>query len=124
MPNVYVLKKQDDAFLTVQIGSELYKIPLTKSLKHSEVRKISRYYQEGNNMAVYDYFCDLFERFIPKEILDQLDEGEFDQLIELWKKGNEVATGMSLGESSASADLSTSTRQQSTTTSLPEQDTQ
>ena len=124
MPTVYALTKPDDAYLTVQIGSELYKIPLTKSLKHSEVRKMARYYQEGNNMAVYDYFCDLFERYIPKEILDELTEGEVEQLIELWKKGNEVATGMSLGESSASADLSTSTRQQSTTTSLPEQDTQ
>ena len=124
MPNVYALTKPDDAYLTVQIGTELYKIPLTKSLKHSEVRKMASYYQEGNNMAVYDYFCDLFERFIPKEILDELSEGEIKQLIDLWKKGNEVAAGMSLGESSASADLSTSTRQQSTTTSLPEQDTQ
>lgn len=124
MPNVYALTKPNDTFLTVQIGSELYKVPLTKSLKHSEVRKMARYYQEGNNMAVYDYFCELFERFIPKEILDELSEDEFEQLIELWKKGNEVAERMSLGESSASADLSTSTRQQSTTTSLPEQDTQ
>ena len=124
MPNVYALTKPDDAYLTVQIGSELYKIPLTDSLKHSDVRKLSRYYQEGNNMAVYDYVCDWFERFIPKEILDELSEGEIKQLIDLWKKGNEVAAGMSLGESSASADLSTSTRQQSTTTSLPEQDTQ
>ena len=57
MPNVYALTKPDDAYLTVQIGKELYKIPLTKSLKHSEVRKMARYYQEGNNMAVYDYFC-------------------------------------------------------------------
>ena len=124
MPNVYALTKQNDAFLTVQIGSELYKIPLTKSLKHSEVRKMSQYYKEGNNLAVYDYFCDLFERYIPKEILDELTEGEIEQLIDLWKKGNEAATGMSLGESSASADLSTSTRQQSTTTLSPEQDTQ
>ena len=121
---VYALKKQNDAFLTVQIGTDLYKIPLRKSLKHSEVRKMLRLVEEESEAGVYNFLCDLFERFIPKEILGELTEGEIDDLFELWKRANEEVQNMTLGESSASADLSTSTRPPLTTTSSPEPDTQ
>lgn len=121
---VYVLKKQNDAFLTVQIGTELYKIPLRQSMKHSEVRKLVAIYRTEDNLALYDFMCDLFEQYIPKSILDSLDEGEIDNLFEMWKNGTEQAAGMSLGESSPSADSSTSMRELLTTTSLPEPDTQ
>lgn len=121
---VYALKKQNDAFLTVQIEQKLYKIPLRQSMKHSEVRKLVRITRGGDEMELYDYMCDLFEQFIPKSILDSLDEGEVDNLFELWKKATEEAAGMKMGESSPSADLSTSTREPLTTTSLPEPDTQ
>ena len=121
---VYVLKKQNDAFLTVQIGTDLYKIPLKKSLKHSEVRKLLRAVETESEAAVYNFMCDLFERFVPKEILGELTEGEMDDLFDLWKQANEEVQNMKLGESSASADLSTSTRPPLTMTSSPEPDTQ
>ena len=73
---VYVLKKQNEAFLTVQIESDIYKVPLRQSLKHSEVRKIMKIYKSGDQIDLYDYMCDLFEQHIPKSILDELDEGE------------------------------------------------
>ena len=121
---VYVLKKQNDAFLTVQIGTDLYKVPLRQSLKHSEVRKLMAFYQKNDQIGIYNYLCDLFERYIPKSILDDLNEGEMDNLFELWEQATEQFAGMKLGESSPSADLSTSTREPLTTTSLPEPDTQ
>lgn len=121
---VYVLKKQNEAFLTVRIGTDLYKVPLRQSLKHSEVRKIMKIYKSGDQIDLYDYMCDLFEQHIPKSVLDELDEGEIDNLFELWEKATEQYAGMKLGESSPSADLSTSTREPLTTTSSPEPDTQ
>ena len=121
---VYVLKKQNDAFLTLQIGSDLYKVPLRQSMKHSEFRKLVKLFRSGDEIGVYDFLCDLFEQYIPKEILDSLEEGEIDNLMELWKKATEDASGMSLGESSPSLDLSTSTREPLTTTSSLEPDTQ
>ena len=121
---VYVLKKQNDAFLTVQIGTDLYKVPLRQSLKHSEVRKMMAFYQNDDKIGLYNYMCDLFEKHIPKSILDDLNESEMDNLFELWEQATEQYAGMKLGESSPSADLSTSTREPLTTTSLPEPDTQ
>lgn len=120
---VYALKKQNDTFLTVQIGTDLYKVPLTKSLKHKDVRKLFEIMSSGDEIKLYNYMCDLFERYIPKSILDELTEGEITDLFELWKKATEEVERMTLGESSPSLDLSTSMREQSTTTSLPEQDT-
>lgn len=121
---VYALKKQNDAFLTVQIGTELYRVPLKQSMKHSDVRKLVKLTREDDKLALYDFMCDMFEKYIPASVMDNLEEGEIDNLFELWQNGVEQVEGVPMGESSPSAVSSTSMREPLITTSSPEPDTQ
>lgn len=92
------LKKNDAAYLSVEIEGKTYRIPLSRSLKIKEVRKLMKLSKldEGEQ---FDFMVDFFGNYLGADVVDNLTTDDLVQLIGLWKTANEQAGDLSLGES-------------------------
>ena len=75
--------------LTVKIDGKAYNIPLGTALKRKEIAKLS---EEKEVMK-------FFEKYLRKELMDDLSIGELWQIIVAWSDATQQASGVSLGKS-------------------------
>ena len=101
MPN-YSLSKSNGAYLNLEIDKKTYKIPLANSLKLKELRKLLKANKLENEEEQLDFLTDFFGKYLGEDTVSELTLSQIWELFSLWKKANEEAGGLSLGESSAS----------------------
>lgn len=76
-------------FLTVEIGKTAYTVPLAGSMKRKDLLALK------DENSVFQ----MFARYIPEDVLDNLTVDEYNQLAQAWSDANEEKSGSSLGES-------------------------
>ena len=74
--------------LLVNIGKESYEVPLAGSLTFAQVKEL-RDSDDG---------ISFFEKYIPREILDNLTIDEFKALNNAWKSASNAETDPEVGE--------------------------
>ena len=104
----YSLTKKNEAYLTIEIDGKCYNIPLAKTMKVKEVRKITKLKKLENDEA-FDFMCEFLGRYMGEELVDEMTAGDVEEVFDLWKKANDEVEGVTLGESSASPESATST---------------
>lgn len=92
------LTRQNKAYLTVEIDDKKYNIPLARSLKVKEVRKLMKV-TKLDDLEQFDVMVGFFAEYMGQELVDDLTEGELESLFKLWSKANEETGEVSLGES-------------------------
>lgn len=75
--------------LAVVIGKETYNIPLVGSMKRKDILALK------DDESVFN----MFARYIPAEVLEELTVDEYNQLAQAWSDENKDANDASLGES-------------------------
>ena len=88
----FTLNRKKTEVLKVNIEGKTYSIPLGTSLKRKELK----------DLANEDAAMEFLEKYLTKEVMDDLNIGELKQIIDAWSKATEEASGESLGKSSAS----------------------
>ena len=76
-------------FMTVEIGKTAYTVPLAGSMKRKDLLALK------DENSVFQ----MFARYIPEDVLDNLTVDEYNQLAQAWSDANEEKSGSSLGES-------------------------
>lgn len=102
------LSKKNEAYLTIEIDGREYNIPLAKTMKVKEVRKIFKI-KNLNDAEAFDFMCEFLSRYLGEELVDEMTTGDISEVFDFWKKANDEVEGVTLGESSASPDSATST---------------
>lgn len=92
------LNKQNKAYLTIEIDGKTYQIPLARSLKVKEVRKLMRA-DKLNEADQFDLMYDFMASYLGAEVVDDMTEGDLEQLFTLWTRANNEVGEVSLGES-------------------------
>lgn len=93
------LKKSDKQYLNVTIEGKDYKIPLSRSLKIKEVRKLISITKMDDSIEQFDLMAEFFGAHIGADVVDDLTTAELTELMELWKQANEEVGEIELGES-------------------------
>lgn len=97
MPN-YSLTKPEAAYLNIEIDKKVYQVPLGRTLKVKELRKLMKV-TKLDSEEQFDFMLEFFGKYIPEEVIDELTQAELLQLFNLWTKANEEVENMTLGES-------------------------
>ena len=87
MPELNLTRKEIEV-LKVNIEDKSYSIPLGTSLKRSELAKLK----------TEDEVMKFFEKYLGKELMDDLSVGEIKQIIDAWSEATKKAGGVTLGE--------------------------
>lgn len=87
MPELTLNRKELEV-LKVNIEDKSYSIPLGTSLKRSELAKLK----------TEDEVMKFFEKYLGKELMDDLSIGEIKQIIDAWSEATKKAGGVTLGE--------------------------
>ena len=74
--------------LSVEIGKGTYSVPLAGSMKRKELLSLK------DEESVYN----MFAKYIPEEVLDEMTVDEYNQLANAWSDANINKDGASLGE--------------------------
>lgn len=93
----YSLPNRDKAFLTLEIKGATYNIPLGKNLKFGEIRKLMKIDKMDQNEQL-DFYYKFLAHYMGAELVDELEFVEIIDIFNLWKKANEEAGGLELGE--------------------------
>lgn len=80
---------QNANVLAVEIGKRNYSVPLAGSMKRKDVLALK------DENSVFQ----MFARYIPEDVLDNLTVDEYNQLAQAWADANAEESGASLGES-------------------------
>lgn len=75
--------------LEVEIGNKTYSVPLAGSMKRKELMAMK------DDESIFQ----MFSKYIPAEVLDNLTVDEYNQLGQAWIDANENKENTSLGES-------------------------
>lgn len=87
MPELTLNRKELEV-LKVNIEDKSYSIPLGTSLKRSELAKLK----------TEDEVMKFFEKYLGKELMDDLSIGEIKQIIDAWSEATKKSGGVTLGE--------------------------
>lgn len=87
MPELTLNRKELEV-LKVNIEGKSYSIPLGTSLKRSELSKLK----------TEDEVMKFFEKYLGKELMDDLNVGEIKQIIDAWSEATKKSGGVTLGE--------------------------
>ena len=87
MPELNLNRKELEV-LKVNIEDKSYSIPLGTSLKRSELSKLK----------TEDEVMKFFEKYLGKDLMDDLSVGEIKQIIDAWSEATKKSGGVSLGE--------------------------
>lgn len=99
----YSLTKKDDLFLTLEISGKNYNLPLAKSMKIKELRKLTKIIKLSSQDEQFDGMCEFLAKYMGEEVVDDMTAGDILEIFELWKRANKEVDGLNLGESSASS---------------------
>ena len=92
------LEKQNKAYLNIEIDDKTYQIPLARSLKVKDVRKLMKV-GSLDESSQFELMCEIFGQYIGNEIIDEMTESDLEQLFTLWTKANKEVGELSMGES-------------------------
>ena len=87
MPELNLTRKEIEV-LKVNIEGESYSIPLGTSLKRKDLAKLK----------TDDEVMKFFEKYLGKELMDDLNVGEIKQIIDAWSEATKKSGGVTLGE--------------------------
>ena len=87
MPELTLNRKELEV-LKVNIEDKSYSIPLGTSLKRAELAKLK---SEEKVMK-------FFEKYLGKELMEDLSIGEIKQIIDAWSEATKKSGGVTLGE--------------------------
>ena len=105
----HLLTKKDEAYLTLELeGGKTFNIPLTKTMKVKEVRKLYKI-KKLDNDEQFDAMCEFLARYMGEEIVDDMTTGDVTEIFDLWIKASKEAEDLEVGESSASPNSATNT---------------
>lgn len=92
------LTPKNAAYLNIEINGKTYQIPLSRSLKIKEVRKLMKLsmLEDGEQ---FDFMIEFFSKYLGAEVVEDLTTGDLLELIKLWKTANDEVEDVSLGES-------------------------
>lgn len=88
MPELNLNRKEVEV-LKVNIEDKSYSIPLGTSLKRKDIAKLKS----------EDEVMKFFEKYLGKELMEDLTIGEIKAIITAWSEATEQASGVKLGES-------------------------
>lgn len=88
MPELTLNRKEVEV-LKVNIEDKTYSIPLGTSLKRAELAKLK----------TEDEVMTFFEKYLGKELMEDLSVGEIKQIIDAWSDATKKSGGLTLGES-------------------------
>lgn len=88
MPELTLNRKEVEV-LKVNIDDKTYSIPLGTSLKRAELAKLK----------TEDEVMTFFEKYLGKELMEDLSVGEIKQIIDAWSDATKKSGGLTLGES-------------------------
>ena len=88
MPEITLNRKEVEV-LKVNIEDKTYSIPLGTSLKRAELAKLK----------TEDEVMTFFEKYLGKELMEDLSVGEIKQIIDAWSDATKKSGGLTLGES-------------------------
>ena len=74
--------------LAVEIGNKTYNVPLARSMKRKELIALK------DEESVFQ----MFAKYIPSDVLDDLTMDEYQQLAQAWTDSNEAENGATMGE--------------------------
>ena len=101
MPITHTLTPKDAKYLSLEINGKTYNIPLSKTLKVRDLRKVSKI-RKLDEDEQFDAMVDFLSGYMSEEVVDDLTAEDVEEIFTLWNKANEITNGPSLGESLAS----------------------
>ena len=87
MPEITLNRKEVEV-LKVNIEDKSYSIPLGTSLKRKDIAKLKS----------EDEVMKFFEKYLGKELMEDLTIGEIKQIIDAWSEATKKSGGVTLGE--------------------------
>ena len=88
----FTLKRHKAKTLKINIGDNSYYLPLSGSMKPKEVA----------GLDTVEATLAFMKKFIPEEVIDDLTQDEYNELVKAWGEASQEASGLKPGESSAS----------------------
>ena len=81
------------------VDERTYKVPLMGSLKTGEMLLFrTEKGEELSNLEATMRFHTLLSRYIPPEVVDELDMADLDEFFDAWQEASADADGVDLGE--------------------------
>ena len=94
----YTLTTKNAAYLTIEINGKNYDIPLAKTLKVKEVKKLMRIEKLGD-AEQFELMADFLGQFLGDKLVDDMTVADVQEIYLLWNRANSEADGLTLGES-------------------------
>jgi hypothetical protein len=84
----FTLKRRKAKTLTVHIDDQSYKIPLSGSMKPKEVAQLD----------TVEATMEFMKRYIPAEVIDDLTQDEYNDIVKAWGEASKEEAGIKTGE--------------------------
>ena len=84
----FTLRRREAKTLKVNIDDKSYTIPLAGSMKPKDVAKL----------ATVEATLDFMKSYIPAEVIDDLTQDEYNDLVRAWGEASKTAAGIKPGE--------------------------
>ena len=84
----FTLKRREAKTLKIHIDDQTYEIPLSGSLRPKEVAKLD----------TVDATMEFMKHYIPAEVIDDLTQDEYNDIVKAWGEASKEASGLKPGE--------------------------
>lgn len=84
----FTLKRRKAKTLKINIDDKSYHIPLSGSMKPKEVAKLD----------TVEATLEFMKKYIPEEVLDELTQDEYNDIVKAWGEASKEASGLNPGE--------------------------
>lgn len=84
----FTLKRRKAKTLKINIDDKSYHIPLSGSMKPKEVAKLD----------TVEATLEFMKKYIPGEVLDELTQDEYNDIVRAWGEASKEASGLNPGE--------------------------
>ena len=84
----FTLKRREAKKLKINIDDKSYFIPLSGSMKPKEVAKLD----------TVETTLEFMKKYIPEEVLDELTQDEYNDIVRAWGEASKEASGLNPGE--------------------------
>ena len=84
----YIIKKKKPKVMKIRFGDESYSIPLAGSLRPCDIK----------NLETVEATMNFIKKYIPAEVVDELTQDEYNDLIRAWGEASKDESETSVGE--------------------------
>lgn len=84
----FTLKRHKVKTLKVNIDDKSYNIPLSGSMKPKEVAELD----------TVEATMEFMKKYIPEEVIDDLTQDEYNEIVKAWGDASKAASGLNPGE--------------------------